>query len=92
MKSTLRNLLSPILGLFESGEAKYSYSRSHRTILMVVGVLFLILSLISLASAVFTSQLAAGLPFIIFICVSAVCLIVGGLGSDHAVAKLWGSK
>ncbi|PCJ42700.1 MAG: hypothetical protein COA71_04130 [SAR86 cluster bacterium] len=92
MKKILQNLFSPILNLFENSEGEYSYKKSHRTILIIVGVLFWVLSFFSLMAAMVTAQLAAGLPFIIFFSAGSVCLIVGGLGSNHAVANLWGNK
>ncbi len=92
MKSSLKKLFSPILNIFESDEGDYRYKESHRTILVVVGALFLLLSFASLSAAIITAQLAAALPFIIFFSAGSVCLIVGGLGSDKAVAKLWGNR
>ncbi|HEY5734134.1 MAG TPA: hypothetical protein VIU36_05165 [Gammaproteobacteria bacterium] len=92
MKTKLQDLFSPVLGYFESGEGGYSYKQSHRTVLIVMGVLFLMLSFVSLAAAIVTAQVAAGLPFLIFFSAGAVCLIVGGLGSDRAVARLWGNN
>lgn len=92
MKSTMRKIFSPILGYFESGEGTYSYKKSHRTILIVVGSLFLILSSISVAAIVATSQLGAVIPILVFFITGLVCLVVGGLGTDRAVAKIWGSK
>ena len=92
MKTRLQALFSPVLDYFESGEGDYNYKASHRTILVVIGVLFLALSLVSLAAAIMTAQIAAGFPFLIFFGAGAVCVIVGGLGSDRAVAGLWGNK
>ena len=91
MKTQLQALFAPILNFFESGEGDYSYKDSHRTILVVIGILFLLLSFVSLAAAIVTAQLAAGFPFLIFFGAGGVCFIVGGLGSDRAVAKLWGN-
>jgi hypothetical protein len=92
MKSTMRNILSPVLKYFESGEGEYSYKKSHRTILLIVGGLFIFLSLISLAAAIVVMQLEAVIPFLVFFVVGSTCLIVGGLGTDRAVAKIWGNK
>lgn len=92
MKSYLRQLFAPILDIFESGEAEYAYKPSHRTILLAVGALFLLLSLASLVMAISSAQWAAGLPFVIFFCVGTVCAVVGALGTDRAVAKLWGNR
>ncbi|WP_236860580.1 hypothetical protein [Candidatus Reidiella endopervernicosa] len=40
MKQQLRTLFSPILNTFESGNEPFEYRASHRTILLVIGVLF----------------------------------------------------
>ena len=92
MKSTMRKLFSPILAYFESGEGAYSYKKSHRTILVIVGSLFLVLSCISIAAIVATLQVGAMIPILVFFLTGLVCLVVGGLGTDRAVAKIWGSK
>ncbi len=92
MKIVLRNIFYPVLRLFETGDEAIGYKDSHRTILLVVGVLFLLLSFVSLAAAIITNQVAAGFPFVIFFLAGSVCLIVGGLGDKSAVSKLWGNK
>ncbi len=91
MKTILRKIFSPILSIFESGEEPYAYKPSHRTILMVLGSLFS-----GLASAVFF--LARGqddgyfIPVIVFGSVGIISLLIGFIGTDRAVAKIWGSK
>lgn len=92
MKSILRKLLSPLLNYFESGEGKYSYKKSHRVILIVVGSLFLFLTISVMAAGIAFSQISAVLPGLIFLSVSITCLAVGALGTDRAVSKIWGSK
>jgi len=92
MKNTLRKIFLPILRIFESGDGEYSYKKSHRKILIVVGMLFLILSAVSAASAISSSQLGGLIPFLVFFIVGFVCELIGLLGSDRAVAKIWGSK
>jgi hypothetical protein len=64
----------------------------HRKILIVVGVLFN-------AIWMFTAYLYAGksgydflLPVAVFFSVGLVCLVVGLLGNDRAVAKIWGNR
>ena len=91
MKAQLKTILSPILNVFEAGDGEYRYKGSHRTILIAVGALFLLLSFVSLTAALYTEQLGAWLPFIVFFCAGSVCEIVGFLGSDRAVAKIWGN-
>lgn len=92
MKEIMRKIFSPILNHFESGEEEVSYKKSHRTILVVVGVLFLILSSLSAFLAVYTMQGAAAIPLIVFFSIGLVCFVIGFLGTDRAVAKIWGNK
>jgi len=92
MKSFFRKLFAPILNYFETGEEE-SYSKSsRRTILIAVGFLFVLLSMVSLVAMVTASQFGAVLPFAIFFATGSVCLIVGLLGADEAVRKIWGNK
>jgi len=92
MKTALRKLFSPILNYFESGNGEYVYKASHRKILLFMSGLFFLLSIISLIAAIAASQLAGFLPILIFFTGGFVCMIVGLLGNDHAVARIWGSK
>lgn len=92
MKTTLRKLFSPILNYFESGDREYVYKSSHRKVLLFMGGLSFFLSIISLIAAIVAAQLAGVLPILIFFFGGLVCVIVGLFGSDHAVAKIWGSK
>ena len=90
MKNALRTLFSPLLKIFESGTEPFNYEASHRVILLVMGLLFS-----GLASAV--GYYAQGqdpgyfLPVVIFGAVGLVSFVVGCLGTDRAVAKIWGS-
>lgn len=92
MKSMLRTLLAPILNFFESGATPYNYKKSHRIILNVVGGLFLVLSFISVAGGLASSSMGAVIPFLVFFLGGSLCLVIGTLGTDRAVAKLWGTK
>jgi len=92
MKKVLRKLFRPILRIFESSEDEFIYKKSNRTILIVVGVLFLALSAFSAVSAISSSQLGGFIPFVVFFLVGLVCEVVGLLGNDRAVAKIWASK
>ncbi len=92
MNHFLKTVFSPILSVFEKGDDSYSYKASHRKILMVIGILFLFLSSVSLYSSLVSSQLGAVIPVVVFSAAGIVCLVVGGLGSDRAVAKIWKSK
>jgi hypothetical protein len=92
MKATLRQLFGFILRFFESGDEPYHYKPLNRQVLIAVGVLFN-------AIWMFTAYLYAGkggydflLPVAVFFIVGLVCLVVGLLGTDRAVAKIWGNK
>ncbi len=91
MKQALRRIFRPLLSPLERGSEPFAYKRSHRTILLVMSAMF-----IGLATLVF-SQLPPGdpsylLPVIVFGGAGLIGAIVGSLGSDRAVAKIWGSR
>ncbi len=92
MKALLRKIFSPILKLFEGGDEPYYYRDSHRSILLGVGSLFLILCIVSLYFGKLAGGAGAFVPSLVFLLASTFCLVVGGLGSDRAVAKIWGRK
>ncbi len=92
MKRFLLKLFSPILKPFENGDGPYKYRASHRTILVVVGILFLALASASAMVSISAKQAGAILPTLVFFSAGTVCIVVGSLGSDKAVAKIWGSK
>lgn len=91
MKEKLRALFSPVLNMFEKGVEPYIYKPLNRKILIVMGLLFS-----GLAAGVFYASPGADagylLPVIVFSAVGAVCLVVGLLGNDRAVAKIWGNR
>ena len=92
MKPLLKKIFWPILRIFETAEAPANYKPSHRVILNIVGSLFVLLSLGSAAVALNSDQLGALVPVVVFFCIGFVSLLVGALGSDNAVAKIWGNK
>lgn len=92
MKETFIKLFWPILKFFETGEEATNYKKSHRTVLIVVGVLFILLSMGSAASAFISGQVAALIPVVVFLSLGAVAVVVGLIGSNNAVAKIWGNK
>jgi len=92
MKDLLIKICWPILSNFENGQGEYVYKPLNRKILIVLGCLFLALTA-GIAYVVVSTQNWAGfLPVIIFGAVGLVCVVVGALGSERAVAKIWGSK
>lgn len=89
MKAILRKLCSPVLGMFESGEGEFDYKPSYRTILIVLGLLCLVIASVSLVMTLMTSEPAGVIPILLFLLTGLVCEIVGLLGTDRAVARIW---
>jgi len=89
MKSLIRAIFRPLLNLFESGDAPYAYSPSHRVILMVMSVMFI--GLASLVLALLPSWDYA-LPVVLFGGVGSLGLLIGWVGTDRAIARIWGSR
>ena len=91
MKTFLRTLFSPILNVFESGEESFSYKPSHRKILIFMGCIFT-----GLGTAVFvflpSGDLGYLIPVVVFGGGGLLALLVGLLGNERAVAKIWGSR
>lgn len=91
MKAQLRRIFGFILLPLESGDEIFEFKSSHRSILIAVSVLFA-----CLASGVLV--VAQGqdpgylIPVVLFGGVGLIGLIVGLLGTDRAVAKIWGSR
>ena len=92
VKTVLRKLLAPVLNLFEKGTDPYEYKPLNRKILITVGVLFLFLGAVVVTVLVSTNSFDYFLPALVFLLVSFICLIVGTLGSDRAVSKMWGRR
>lgn len=89
MKAIMRKLCSPVLGMFESGEGEFDYKPSYRTILIVLGLLCLVIASVSLVMTLMTSEPAGVIPILLFLLTGLVCEIVGLLGTDRAVARIW---
>ncbi len=91
----MRKLFLPILKLFESGTEPFVYKSSHRVILVVMGFLFTALAT-GLAILVFMfvqdEEWGYFLPVLVFGGSGLLSLLVGFMGSDRGVAKIWGSK
>ncbi|BBP44845.1 hypothetical protein THMIRHAS_02180 [Thiosulfatimonas sediminis] len=92
MKSLLRKLAAPILTPLENSSGAYEYQRSHRTVLYIMGVLFLLLASIGLYFSLKIEQFAGLFPVTLFGLIGLICLIVAWVGSDKAVAKIWRNR
>ena len=92
MKTLLRKVFAPLLNLFEQGTEPYEYKPMSRRILLVISVLFSILTAVTFFLSPADAGFGIAFPMIIFGGASFVCLVVGALGSERAVAKIWGSR
>lgn len=92
MKDLCRTLFRPLLDFFDTGDVPQGYRPSHRTILLAMGALFFTLSAVSLFFGLLAGSAGALIPILFFFAVSVVCGVIGWLGSDGAVAKIWGIK
>jgi len=91
MKPFFVRMFGFILDRFEKGNEAYAYRPSSRLILKVVGLLFFGLSAGLLFITLSQGKLTAIIPIVVFSAVGSVCMVVGFLGSDRAVATLWSS-
>ena len=92
MHQLLKKMFWFILRFFEQGEGPYNYKPLNRTVLLVVGLLFLSLSAITFYTSTHTEGYGYLIPLLAFFAVGFVCVIVATLGSDRAVAKIWGNR
>lgn len=94
-KDVFRKVFWPILCFFEKEEDPVSaegYRPSHRKILFAVGFLFFVLSMATLFFGLIYGNMGALFPVIVFCVISLVCAVVATLGSDSAVARIWGNQ
>lgn len=92
MRDVFIKLFWPILSFFEKGGSAEGYRPSHRKILFAVGFLFFVLSMATLFFVMITGTFGALFPVIVFFVISLVCAVVAVLGSDSAVARIWGNQ
>jgi len=91
MKKLLRVIFALVLRPFEAGSDPYAYKPSHRTILLFVSAMFIgMATLVAVIMPGWDSGYL--LPIMVFGGAGLIGLIVGGLGEDRAVARIWGSK
>ena len=92
MKQMLIRLFWPLLRIFETGDEAVGYKPSHRVVLIILGVLFVGLSMGSAWAGRASGELGAVIPVLVFFGVGFVALVLGALGSDTAVCKIWNSR
>jgi hypothetical protein len=87
---SLRKVFWFVLQFFEQGDGPYRYKPMYRKVLLAVGCLFALLCAVSVYFSAGVAGFGALIPVLVFATVSAVCLIVGLLGSERAVSRIWG--
>lgn len=92
MKKQLRKIFWFILRYFENGDETYKYKPLNRKILLIVGILFIALSMITLYFSIEKEGYGYLLPVVVFFIVGFISITVGFLGSDRAVSKIWGNR
>ena len=92
MKNSLRALFSPLLNFFEKGDEPYSHKPLNRKILIFMSTLFLSLAILVAYLSRDSSDPGYLLPVLVFSIMATIGLVVGLLGNDRAVAKIWGSR
>jgi hypothetical protein len=92
MKQILRSIFSPILNIFEKGSDAYAYKPLNRKILIFMGVTFAGLTVLVLKFIPEGVGISFLIPVIVFGSVAIVTLVVGFLGNERAVSKIWGDK
>ncbi|NOX76817.1 MAG: hypothetical protein GXP17_09475 [Gammaproteobacteria bacterium] len=92
MKKWLRKLFFPVLNMFENGDEPYAVKPLNRKILITIGVLFLGLVSVVIYLSYDKGEPGYLIPVVVFSAVSLVSLVVGLLGNDRAVAKIWGNR
>ena len=92
MKKLFRTIFSPILNVFERGDELYAYKPLNRKILIVIGILFSGLASLVVYLSKGDEDVGYLLPVFVFSAIALVTLVVGFLGSERAVAKIWGNR
>ena len=92
MKEQLRKIFSFILTPFESGTEEYEYKPINRKILLFISVMFSGLAGLVLYLRPEDSGLDYALPIIVFAAIAVLGFIIGFLGNDRAIAKIWGTR
>ena len=92
MKQFFRNVFASILVIFEKGTEPYNYKPLNRTILNVMGVLFSGLAIVVAFMVPAGGGFSYMLPVVVFLGLGVTCLVVGILGNERAVCKIWGNR
>jgi len=92
MKQFFRSVFASILVIFEKGTEPYHYKPLNRMILNVMGVLFSGLAITVAFMVPPEGGFGYMLPVVVFLGLGIICLVVGILGNERAVCKIWGNR
>ncbi|MBT3504411.1 MAG: hypothetical protein HN475_01320 [Piscirickettsiaceae bacterium] len=92
MKQILRTLFSPILNIFEKGDDPFEYKSLNRKILIFMGFIFAGLATLVVLFVPEGVGLGYLIPVVVFGFVALITLVVGFLGNERAVTKIWGDR
>jgi hypothetical protein len=92
MKQILRTLFSPILNIFEKGDDPFEYKSLNRKILIFMGFIFAGLATLVVLFVPEGVGLGYLIPVVVFGFVALINLVVGFLGNERAVTKIWGDR
>lgn len=92
MKTQLRKLFAFLLDPLEGGDQPYTCHPYSRKILLFVSSVFGILAILVLLFRPDGSGWDTLIPVVVFGLVSIFGLVVGCLGTDRAIAKVWGNR
>jgi hypothetical protein len=92
MKQILRTLFSPILNIFEKGDDPFEYKSLNRKILIFMGLIFAGLATLVVLFVPEGVGLGYLIPVVVFGFVALITLVVGFLGNERAVTKIWGDR
>jgi len=92
MKQILRTLFSPILNIFEKGDDPFEYKSLNRKILIFMGFIFAGLATLVVLFVPEGVGLGYLIPVVVFGFVALINSVVGFLGNERAVTKIWGDR
>ncbi len=92
IKASARQILSPILSPLEDSPKPYAYTRNSRVILWIMSVLFVALAVALAAFLPERTDSSVWIPVAVFGSLGVFGSLVAWLGTDKAVARVWGSR
>lgn len=92
IKASARQIFSPILSPLEDSPKPYAYTRKSRLILWIMSVLFIGLAIALAVWLPGKTDSTVWIPVSVFGLLGTFGSLVAWLGTDKAVARVWGSR